>query len=618
MTTSDNNPESPSASVPTASLEQVRPSDDALWSFTGIDLVDISADLTLLLDSASENRLLVKKEVGICLTHCEPYRSLRGHAEYLAATLPQLGGQVEPVMPVLQQICDAGLLRSAEQVLKSLVVPTDKNQLAPVQVFIITCDRPAAVERLLQSMANGSALSLPEAFTLIDDSREHANMAENRRLVASHNSRGTFQLNYFGLEEREQLLSHLIAADPHHEDSIRFLLDRQQWGRLPTYGLSRTLALLLGAGKRVLVFDDDVLCEAVRSPLPGESVQFGGITGRKAVFWGSKEAQLVDKQTASDGPIALMTRQLGVSLSNGLASLSHGDLKPSALEGANGAFVRSLSPQSRILQTQCSTWGDPGTGSGHWISELDTASVDRLLAVPEGLVATVDARASWLGYEGPTLTKHGVMSQLTGYDASQLLPPFMPAFRGEDSLFAFMSLTLYPDSLVLNHAWAIPHHPLETRETRSLRAPITPQGGISLLTRWIGNNVQVGGGQTPEQRLGRMAQGIEELVQLSDDEIKSFASCELARWQSSQVSHFERQLRHAHQLGSRNWQQYLQRGHEEAFSALQKPPLWDELLAYPTKQPGETLDIVRRGGQRLATALRAWPDIWRAAHSFGG
>ena len=32
-----------------------------------------------------------------------------------------------------------------------------KTPLPPVQVYIITCDRPAAVERLLQSMANSSA-----------------------------------------------------------------------------------------------------------------------------------------------------------------------------------------------------------------------------------------------------------------------------------------------------------------------------------------------------------------------------------------------------------------------------------------------------------------------------
>ena len=604
------------SSNPSAALAQVGRDNGALWSFTGVELIEISPELTLLLDPASEKRLLVKKEVGICLTHCENYRSLRGHAEYLAATLPQLGGQVEPVIPVLQQICDAGLMRSAESVLPSLLVSADKTSLPPVRVFIITCDRPAAVERLLQSMATGSALALPESYTLIDDSRNPANSAQNQQLVEAHNQTGPFHVDYFGLEARERLLNHLISAEPTLEESVRFFLDRQAWGSLPTYGLSRTLALLLGAGKRVLVFDDDVLCEAVRSPLPSGAIQFGGITGRKAAFWGSEDAQRSAKQVLNDSPVALMTRQLGATLAEGLGTLSHGGLQPGALRSANGAFIRSLSPGSRILQTQCSTWGDPGTGSGHWIAELDADSIDRLLAVPEGLVATVDARACWLGYESPTLTKHGVMSQLTGYDASQLLPPFLPAFRGEDSLFAFMSLTLYPDSLVLNHNWAIPHHPLEARGQRSLRAPIAPQGGISLLTRWVGDSVRVEGALTPEQRLQRMAGSIGALTELNDDELRGFASTELARWQGSQVGQFEQQLQRSAELGSRNWQQYLERCREEAFSALQAVPSWSDLLAYPVDEPAETLNLVRQGGKQLAAGLVAWPALWRAAQSF--
>jgi hypothetical protein len=614
INTSDSNHQQ--ASSATASTHAISQSETALWSFTGIELIDASDELTLLLSTASEQRLLVRKEVAIALTHCEAYRTLRGHAEHLVATLPQLGGQVEPVIPVLAQIRDAGLLREGATSLRHLTTSVEKSSLAPVQVFIITCDRPAAVERLLTSMAGSAALGLPEAYTLIDDSRDAALAEANQALVEAHNAKASFHVRYFGLEAREQLLAHLIATEPQHEDSIRFLLDRQHWGDLPTYGLSRSLALLLGVGSRVMIFDDDVLCEAVRSPLPEEPLHFGGISSRKAVFWSNDEDQEAAKKGLKDSPIALMARQLGSTLSEGIGTLSHGELPDVALKGANGAFVRSLKPESPILQTQCSTWGDPGTGSGHWISELDVASVDRLLEVPGGLVNTVDARAAWLGYDGPTLTKHGVMSQLTGYDASHLLPPFMPAFRGEDSLFAFMLLTLHPNSLVLNYSWAVPHRPLERRTSRSLKVPIAAQGGIALLTRWIGDNVQLSQAHTPTERLNTMAQGIDDLTRLSEADLQAFARTELANWQASQAGHFRRQLAQAPALQSANWQQYLERGHEEVFTALQQTPSWNDLLGHAVEDPTHTLSLLRSGGQRLSNALKAWPLLWAAAASF--
>ena len=614
INTSDSNHQQTSSA--TASTHAISQSEAALWSFTGIELIDASNELTLLLSTASEQRLLVRKEVAIALTHCEAYRTLRGHAEHLVATLPQLGGQVEPVIPVLAQIRDAGLLREGATSLRHLTTSVEKSSLAPVQVFIITCDRPAAVERLLTSMAGSAALGLPEAYTLIDDSRDAALAEANQALVEAHNAKASFHVRYFGLEAREQLLAHLIATEPQHEDSIRFLLDRQYWGDLPTYGLSRSLALLLGVGSRVMIFDDDVLCEAVRSPLPEEPLHFGGISSRKAVFWSNDEDQEAAKKGLKDSPIALMARQLGSTLSEGIGTLSHGELPDVALKGANGAFVRSLKPDSPILQTQCSTWGDPGTGSGHWISELDVASVDRLLTVPGGLVNTVDARAAWLGYDGPTLTKHGVMSQLTGYDASHLLPPFMPAFRGEDGLFAFMLLTLHPNSLVLNYSWAVPHKPLEQRTSRSLKVPIAAQGGIALLTRWIGDNVQLSQAHTPTERLNIMAQGIDDLTRLSETDLQAFARIELANWQASQAGHFRRQLAQAPALQSANWQQYLERGHEEVFTALQQTPSWDDLLGHAVEDPTHTFSLLRSGGQRLSNALKAWPLLWAAAASF--
>ena len=590
-------------------------SSDTLWSFTGVELIPTADELTLLFDPHTGRRLLVRQEVGISLTYCEAFRTLRGHAEHLVATLPQLGGQVEPVVPVLQQIRDAGLFRSADELLGQFARAEDEVTPAPVEIFIITCDRPETVERLLASMASSSGTGIPECFTVIDDSRDVEKAARNQALVEVHNGAGNFEVRYFGLDERETFIARLIASVPEHEASIRFLLDRSRWGNLPTYGLARTLALLLGVGKRVVIFDDDVLCEAVRNPLPTDKVQFGSITGRQAVFYPSADVMAEQKRVLRDSPIALMTRQLGSTLPQALSSLIHGGVTQDSLSGAHGAFVRSLTPQSRIIQTQCSTWGDPGTGDGHWIVELDTESIDRLLDVEGGVSQTVEARATWLGYTAPTFTKHGVMSQVSGYDATQLLPPFLPAFRGEDNLFACMVTALHPESLVLNHDWAVPHHPIDQRATRGLKTPIPAEGGVGLLTRWIGEQINPSEKLGPERRLARLAESLASFAAQSPRDFLHQGQLGLAQWHAAQLQAYQHQLNRADSLNSQNWIRYLERGAQEMRQVMPANPSLSAVLAYPVDDAAGVMEQVQEGIFSFARALEARPSIWRAAGS---
>ncbi len=609
----------PASSTPKPTAQPVQPAvpeDDSLWSFTGVELVRVNGELTLLIDRISGKRLMVRPEVAVTLTHCETFRTLREHANYLVTVLPELGGQAEPVIPVLAQIRDAGLMRSAEEMVAQLTAETDGKPITPVRVFIITCDRPAAVERLIASMESASGLDMPESYWLIDDSRSTDNIAANKALVEACNERGKLTFTYFGLDERASLIDHLITQVPGAADAVRFLLDRAEWSDLPTYGISRSLALLLSVGCRAVVLDDDVVCEAVRSPLPPTGVHFGSVRNREAVFYDSREALLSNTRKLPDNPITLAARQLGQGLSNGLKSLLHGELPATALTSANGAFMGTLSPNSPILKTQCSTWGDPGTGNGHWVIGLGPESIGRLLDVPGGLVETIEARSSWVGQTGPAFTKHGVMSQLTGYDASHLLPPFMPALRGEDHLFAYMLTTLHPDSLVLNHDWAVTHLPLEERGQRSLRAAIASGGGIGLLTRWLGENVDLSEGIAPATRLQRIAQSLRELTELGDRDLMNFGRIELAKSHAAQLEAYQNHLTQSSSLGSSNWQQYLERGYNEIFGALQKEPDLNQLLSAQLNDQVAGLASIRRGGTRFANALASWPQIWNAAALF--
>ena len=111
-----------------------------------------------------------------------------------------------------------------------------------------------------------------------------------------------------------------------------------------------------------------------------------------------------------------------------------------------------------------------------------------------------------------------------------------------------------------------------------------------------------------------MAQGVALTWRLTNSEIKGFASTELARWQASQVAHFQRQQR---MQGTGVPQLATVSGERPGggFAGLQRPADWGDLLAYPTDERQTTLETVRRGGKRLARALQAWPRIWRCSEN---
>ena len=92
---------------------------------------------------------------------------------------------------------------------------------------------------------------------------------------------------------------------------MRFLLQRDEWDGLPTYGISRSFALLLSVGARAVILDDDIVCEAIRSPLPNTGVQFGSVGSREAVFYSNHEDLAAHTRRLPDNPITLARTPVG-------------------------------------------------------------------------------------------------------------------------------------------------------------------------------------------------------------------------------------------------------------------------------------------------------------------
>ena len=174
-------------------------------------------------------------------------------------------------------------------------------------------------------------------------------------------------------------------------------------------------------------------------------------------------------------------RKLGSVVSNHLKS-------PHGLAGMDGALISDLNGNSPILMTQCGSWGDPGTSDSRWIFYLPHSSLTRLLGEHPDIATVAGSRSCWHGYRGPVISKLGTLSQLTGLDHRELLPPYFPAGRGEDILFGAMLHRMHPSAAIFNEDWAISHSPLERRDNRAKLEPICSPLSSALLVDWLGTD----------------------------------------------------------------------------------------------------------------------------------
>lgn len=578
-----------------------------LVAFTDCELIRLNEQMALVINRFNGKQQVIAPEVVDALTYCSTFETINGHAHALARTRPELKGNIAMAQSALNTLNNAGmLLRASDMVQRFKSVA--KTAVAPTRVFIITCDRPAAVERLLDSMLEIEQLSRHQAFYLIDDSRDPENQQANADLVAGFSTRTARGMAYFGPEQQQALMHDLITAMPEHEQGIRFLIDQARWIDEKTYGRSRTLALLLSVGYRAIVLDDDILCRAVNPIIEQPGIGFGGGT-RQAAFFPDNNTMMSLMQDTGFDALSGHAEQLGQPLGHAVHTLKGTDLNVNDLESVNAMLVNVLKPEGRVLITQSGSWGDPGTGGAHWALSLDPDSVDRLLAAPHGMNEAITNRRMWLGSPRPSIVKMAVMSQMTGLDNSALLPPYFPVFRGEDLLFGAMVETMHHDGSAIEYGWSVPHLPIQKKETH-MREPIAAKGGIGMFARYLTERVDYNDAANPEIRLQTIAWDLRRMAGRSTRDLIIDYRTQLGHAHGDQLRNLRSQQAHSHDVGSNNWQQYIQRGIDEVIQAINSPHKLSEI----TRQTAGLTDVeitarFRALAMGFAAALDAWPQM---------
>jgi hypothetical protein len=572
----------------------------------------------LLYNSRNGQRAMVRPEVYASLLSCNQFKTLDQHVANIVARNPGMRGQQTDIRNVLDSMLKSGIMVSAKQTVddlkrKPLSTARNKEQLPPV-VAIITWERPQALERLLGSIVENCATDKLQCLYVIDDSSKNDNKDKNRGLVELFSSRIDAPLHYIGQSEQRSLLDKLAGKLPHREEAIRFLADHARWSGYWTGGLARNLALLLSCGRRLVMMDDDSLCD-IYNPRQAKPDICISDSPREADFFASRQDWAGRHQTISPDPVDRHLQCLGLTFSEALQVLGENHLKPAGFANATALITSELQKDSPVLTTECGSVGCPGTVTNTWLPDMAPDSIKRMLASAQTTRNALTSRQVWCGRNKPHFSPRPNMSAVTGFDNQYLLPPYLPMTRGEDRLFGNMLDFLFPNGVNLDYPWAVPHLPIPEREWREEHLDFSAGNTFPMffIDKVVEQKDFCLAGE-PIQRLAALASWFESLATATDDALVASYRDSKLRNASELMQKLESLLSVAGSAPT-EWQEYLKNGVEQLTGDLDLASRG----ALPLKGGGfslegdELITFWKDVWSGFAAALNAWPEIRQAA-----
>jgi hypothetical protein len=577
------------------------------------------ADGKLLLHNHKTGiRSIVMPEVYAALLSCSQLQTMDQHVNNIIAANPGMQGQQADIRSVLQNMLDSGIMISAKKTCESLKQHKETTAVksradAPV-VAIITWERPQALERLLESILVNCDFGSFHRLYVIDDSRKTENILKNQAVVTAYQQKGLAPLQYFGLDEQQNLMDGLITRLPQHKEDIRFVAEQSIWEGHWTCGRSRNLALLVSCGRRLVVMDDDTICEVHNPPAQKSDISYSD-SPRENDFYASDQDWAPLRQPLNPDPVSRHMQCLGLSFSEALGVLGSQHLKPAGLHNATALLISELRPGSPVLITECGSFGCPGSASNAWLPYMSSDSVKKMLASERKTHFALTRRKVWSGRNSPHFAPRANMSQITGLDNTRMLPPYIPITRGEDRVFASTVDFIFPHAVTLDYPWAVPHLPIPERTWTEEDLDFTPKPlfPYAFFEKML-EQKSACLAQSPTDRLAVLAAWFNSLAAASNESL-------IAMYRDSRLQNDVESLQQLRALLSTaesapaEWQDYLRNGIEQLERDVDGVSRADfDVNILPTAtEHNEPVDFWKDFWRGFASALTAWPQIRKAA-----
>ena len=475
------------------------------------------------------------------LSLCDGLRTIDGHLRHIAQTLNLSSKHSAAIEEALELLKSRGLLIPESSLLEGLSQSASAGPSIPPlsHCFIRTADRPKNLTQLLDSIQQQLPRSSGLSVWVLDDSKQPDHVSQNADAIEGFKAQWPGAVHHVDIAKRRALIETIAQRAGADHDRLHWLIEGSEQDPEPTYGASLNTSLLLAAGQRFCMLDDDATLAPFGLEDAHGSIHIQADREQKTAFIDPDQPEANQFPKLGIDPVALHTHWLGQPLAGVVADKAA--KHPELLSKVDAQTLHELSGEPVIRLTTNGTLGDPGTHSMTWLFSQSASDLSAICHQdPNWKNRLFNRRFARSSLSTQLSTDFYLMTTtLTGVDNRVMLLPTAAKGRNEDLLFGVLIRFLYPDALCAQLPMMLPHRPEDKRgwaeEDLSGHTDLHRRYGfVRILCDWIsGLDMSKGHLST---RLAYLKACLEHLAKLGDQEIKVQLINQLAELQAAQLN----------------------------------------------------------------------------------
>jgi len=537
------------------------------------------------------------------LNLCNEFRTLDQHVAHICTQLGVPSAQRGAIKEALEHLQGQSALLEEDALMAKLAQQgkplADPPGLA--HCFVRTANRPAALERLLQNIQQKTSMSVPTVW-ILDDSSASEEAAQNEQIAKDFAAQWSGPCHYIDRKRRSDLISHIAKRSGADHLHLRWLIEGDEDDPQPTYGATLNTALLLAAGQRFCIIDDDATLDAHTLEGAHQGIDLRSKWQHRMEFVDPSTPERSQFPKASIDALAAHAQWLGRSLSEVTKDLL--DQPNDFLGKVDAQMVHQLNGQPSVRLTTNGTLGDPGTSGMAWIFAQPAKDLHALCHEDPNWAERIFNRRFARSSLGVQITNDFSLmtTTLTGVDNRELLLPTASKGRNEDLLFGALIRFLYPDALTVSLPFMLPHRPEEPRrwldEELDQKKPLDQRHNHAMLLADLIEGLDLPKGDIGARRR-YLAAWLTQFSKMGEAETKALIMNYITELQAEQVKAINET---ASDLEAPDWLKQLFA--RVIHHALATDELADENLQKLAKP-------IQHFAGRYAETLDAWVDAWR-------